>query len=210
MKGIKLSKTGWLILSAGVFVVILAGLGVTRSQQMREQSRMNEELSLSETRLDKLDVTDLRRQVEDLDQKMQEGQAQLDDARERLRQTVVSVDVTDEFFKIAEYSGVTVMSLSTSAIASNELEGIGLQTIALSAQVEGDFEKIIDFVINLNNGYATGHVKSAQINIPLPEPATEQVEEAQGEEEGEGESIEPVEESSSVAIQMIVYSYEGE
>jgi len=205
MKGIKLSKTGWLILSAGVFVVILAGLGVTRSQQMREQNRMNEELSLSETRLDKLDITDMRRQLEDLDQKVQEGEAQLDDARERLHQTIVSVDVTDEFFKIAEYSGVTVMSLSTSAIASNELEGIGLQTIALSAQVEGDFEKIIDFVINLNNGYATGYVESAQINIPIPEVAP-----AEGEEAGEDEIVAPVEESTSVAIQMLVYSYEGE
>lgn len=205
MKGIKLSKTGWLILSAGVFVVILAGLGVTRSQQMREQNRMNEELSLSETRLDKLDITDMRRQLEDLDQKVQEGESQLDDARERLHQTIVSVDVTDEFFKIAEYSGVTVMSLSTSAIASNELEGIGLQTIALSAQVEGDFEKIIDFVINLNNGYATGYVESAQINIPIPEAAP-----AEGEEAGEDEIVAPVEESTSVAIQMLVYSYEGE
>jgi len=205
MKGIKLSKTGWLILSAGVFVVILAGLGVTRSQQMREQNRMNEELSLSETRLDKLDITDMRRQLEDLDQKVQEGESQLDDARERLHQTIVSVDVTDEFFKIAEYSGVTVMSLSTSAIASNELEGIGLQTIALSAQVEGDFEKIIDFVINLNNGYATGYVESAQINIPIPEVAP-----AEGEEAGEDEIVAPVEESTSVAIQMLVYSYEGE
>ena len=205
MKGIKLSKTGWLILSAGVFVVILAGLGVTRSQQMREQNRMNEELSLSETRLDKLDITDMRRQLEDLDQKVQEGEAQLDDARERLHQTIVSVDVTDEFFKIAEYSGVTIMSLSTSAIASNELEGIGLQTIALSAQVEGDFEKIIDFVINLNNGYATGYVESAQINIPIPEVAP-----AEGEEAGEDEIVAPVEESTSVAIQMLVYSYEGE
>jgi len=178
MKGIKLSKTGWLILSAGVFVVILAGLGVTRSQQMREQNRMNEELSLSETRLDKLDITDMRRQLEDLDQKVQEGEAQLDDARERLHQTIVSVDVTDEFFKIAEYSGVTIMSLSTSAIASNELEGIGLQTIALSAQVEGDFEKIIDFVINLNNGYATGYVESAQINISMLDVAPAEGEEA--------------------------------
>jgi hypothetical protein len=219
MKGIKLSKTGWLILSGGVFVVMLAGLGVTRSQQMGEQNRLNEELGLSETRLDKLDVTDLRRQLEDLGIKVEESQGQLEEARERLRQTVVSVDVTDEFFKIAEYSGVTVTSMSTSVIAPNELEGIGLQTIALSAQVEGDFEKIVDFVINLNNGYATGHVKTAQIDIPLLEPVSAEGEETSGEElgggeegggeEGEGEVIPTDEDLPSVGIQMIVYSYEG-
>jgi hypothetical protein len=203
MKGIKLSKTSWLILSAGVFVVILAGLGVTRSQQLREQTRMNDELGLSETRLDKLDVTELRRQIEDLQQQVEQGQTQLDDAKERLRQTVISVDVTDEFFKIADYSGVKVMNLTTSKIAPNDLEGIGLETIALAAQVNGDFDKIIDFVINLNNGYATGYVESAQITVPLP--SSEVTEEPQ--EEGE-EPAAPPDSETSVTVQMIVYSYE--
>jgi hypothetical protein len=203
MKGIKLSKTSWLILSGGVFVVILAGLGVTRTQQLREQTRMNEELSLSETRLDKLDVTELRRQIEDLQQQVEQGQTQLDDAQERLRQTVISVDVTDEFFKIAGYSGVTVMSLTTSKISTNELEGIGLETIALAAQVKGDLDKIIDFVINLNNGYATGYVESAQITVPsLP---MEQPEEPVAEG---GETAGPEDGVPTVAVQMIVYSYE--
>jgi hypothetical protein len=35
MKGIKISKTGWIILSAGIFVVVLAGLGITRSGQVK-------------------------------------------------------------------------------------------------------------------------------------------------------------------------------
>ena len=46
MKGLKLSKTSWLILSAGVFIVVLAGLGLTRSQQMKEQTKVADELNL--------------------------------------------------------------------------------------------------------------------------------------------------------------------
>jgi TolA-binding protein len=202
MKGMKLSKTSWLLLSGGIFVVILAGLGVTRSQQLREQGRMNEELSLSETRLENNDVTDLRRQIEDLQQQVDQGQTQLDDAKERLRQTVISVDVTEEFFKIASYSGVTVMGVTTSKITPNKLEDIGLSTISLSAQVKGDFDKTIDFVINLNHGYATGYVQSAQITVASAAPPAETG--------GEGEIAGPVDDRSSLAVQMIVYSYEGD
>src|SRR3972149_2585110 len=99
MKGLKLSKTGWLILSAGLFIVILAGLGLTRSQQLKDQTKADADLTLSTTKLDKLQFADLQQKYEDLQQKTEESQAQLKEAKDRLRQTVVSVDVVDEFFK---------------------------------------------------------------------------------------------------------------
>jgi hypothetical protein len=197
MKGIKLSKTSWLILSAGVFVVILAGLGVTRSQQLREQSQMHDELSVNQARLDNIDLTSLQQQLQDLKDQVDTGQTQLDNAKERLRQTVVSVDVTDEFFKIADYSGVKVINMNTSTIGSEKLDGISMNTISLSGQVTGDLDKIIDFVINLNNGYATGHVRSAQITVPSAQPA-----------EGD-EGTTPAVSGTTLSVQMIIYSYEG-
>jgi hypothetical protein len=210
MKGVKLSKTSWLILSGGVFVVILAGLGVTRSQQLQERNRMNEELSLSETRLDKMDITDLRRQSEDLRQQVDEVRTQLDEAKGRLRQTVVSVDVTDELFKIAGYSGVTITSMTTSTISSKELEGIGLSTMSLTVQAKGDLDKIVDFVVNLNNDYATGYVKSAQITVPLLDGEPAEVSGEAAGDEGGGATGGPAESGVAVAIQMVVYSYEGD
>jgi hypothetical protein len=210
-KGIKLSKASWLILLAGVFVVILAGLGMTRSQQARELGRINEELSLSETRLDKLDVTSLKQQLNDLNRQVEAGRTQLEDAREKLRQTVVSVDVTDEFFKIAADSGVTVMNLTTSTISEGKLEGIGLKTISLSAQAKGDLEKIVDFIINLNDGYATGYVQSAQISIQPDESGQTGAIEGDGDiEAAGGEAAGPAEDGTTVAVQMIIYSYEGD
>jgi hypothetical protein len=216
MKGIKLSKTSWLILSAGVFVVILAGLGVTRSQQYRDQNRMNDELSMSETRLNSIDVTDLRRQVENLQSQVEEGNTQLDEAKQRLRQTVISVDVTDELYKIAAYSGVTVMRMTTAPISPNNLEGIGLSMTSLTATATGDLDKLVDFVINLNNGFATGYLSSAQISVPSPEGTPgDELEESEepGEppDEGDEEETEALEGTlPTVSIQMVVYSYEGE
>lgn len=210
-KGIKLSKASWLILSAGVFVVILAGLGVTRSQQAHEQARINGELSLSETRLNKLDVTGLKQQLDELNRQVEAGRTQLVDAREKLRQTVVSVDITDEFFKIAGDSGVTIMDLTTSSISEGKLEGIGLKTISLSAQAQGSLEKVVDFVINLNDGYATGYVQSAQISIKPDESGQTGDIEGDGDvQPAGGEAAGPAEGETTLSVQMIIYSYEGE
>jgi hypothetical protein len=187
MKYLKFSKTGWLILSAGIFIVVLAGLGITRSQQLQEQDKLDDELGISQKSLSSLQVTDLQQQLAELQQKADEEQIHLDEAREKLDQTVVSVDVTDEFFSIAEYCGVKIMSISTAPIISNKYEGIELSTTAMNAVATGELPNLIDFVVSLNNGFTTGLVKSTQIDIP---PLSG-------------------EEAPSVSVQIIIYSYEG-
>jgi predicted tellurium resistance membrane protein TerC len=187
MKFIKLSKTSWLILSAGIFVVVLAGLGITRSQQLQEQGKLDSELGTSQKSLDNLQVTDLRQQLDELQQKAEEEQLQLEEAEKRLDQTVVSVEVTDEFFSIANYCGVVVISMSTSPISPNTYEGIGLSTTALNAAVIGELPDLINFVVSLNNDFTTGLVRSTQINIP---PSSNN-------------------ETPSASVQIIIYSYEG-
>jgi len=186
MKFLKLSKASWLILAAGVFVVVLAGLGITRSQQIQEQDKLDQDLGISHKSLDNIQVTDLKARLDELQQKTDEEQLQLDEARSRLDKTVVSVDVTDEFFSIADYCGVLVMTMSTSPISNNKYEGIGLQMTSLSATAKGDLENVIQFVISLNNDFTTGLVRSFQIEIPQ-----------------DAENV------PTVNVQMVIYSYEG-
>ena len=187
MKFIKLSKTSWLILSAGLFVVVLAGLGITRSQQLQEQKKLEEDLSLSQKSLDKIQVTDLRQQSDEIQQRMQDEQFQLDEAKKRLNQTVISVDVTDEFFSIAEYCNVVVEGMGTTPIQPNQYENIGLSTTALHVEVTGELPDLINLVTSLNNDFTTGLVKSFQITIP---PSSEN-------------------RTPSANVQMLIYSYEG-
>jgi hypothetical protein len=188
MKGLKLSKTSWLILSAGIFLVVLAGLGVTRSGQVKEQTRLEEELGISESRLEKMQLTSLQTQMGELQGQLDESESQLVEAKDRLRQTVLSVDVTEKFFEIAKYSEVVVMNLGTSTIAKNTIAGVDCFTISLGATVTGDLNNMVDFIINLNQGYTTGYVKSVQISL---------------------NSISSEVSSGNANIQMIVYSYKG-
>jgi hypothetical protein len=193
MKGLKLSKTSWLILSAGIFIVMLAGLGLTRSQQLKEQTKVGDELNLSEKTLGALQTAQLSQQLENLRVKLEESEAQLKEAQIRLQQTVISVDVTEEFFKIAEYCSVNITNMSTTTIAQVKYEGITCSTTSLTASVIGKETNIINFIIGLNNGYTTGNVQSAQINIA-----------AKTDEE---DTSEP--DSSMATVSMTIYSYEG-
>jgi hypothetical protein len=192
MKGLKLSKTSWLILAAGVFLVVLAGLGLTRSQQMKEQTQLNDEVNLAEKLLGTLQTETLSQQLENLRVKVEEGEAQLQEAQARLDQSVISVDVTDEFFKIAEYCSVNVTSMSTTMISQINYEGVAFSTISLAANIIGDEENIINFINSLNNSYATGNVQAAQISI--------QTAIGGGEVPAGGDTA---------TVSMIVYSYEG-
>ena len=187
MKYIKLSKTSWIILAAGLFIVILAGLGITRSQQAQEQGRLEDELEMSQQSLAGLQITELQAQLAGLQQAADEGQLQLDSSLRLLDQTVVSVDVTDEFFSIASNCGVLVINLSTSPIVPNLFEGIGLSATSINAAVEGELPALIDFVESLHADFTTGLIKSTQIDIP---PASSN-------------------ETASASIQITIYSYEG-
>jgi len=188
MKLLKLSKTGWLILAAGVFVVVLGSLGITRTQQLQEKGKLDEDLRVSTQLLEKLQASDLSGQVDSLQQRVEEEEVLLKEAQERMDQTVVSVDVSDELFVIAEYCGVEIRTLSTTPIKPNNLyEGIGLDTTMLNVVAIGELENLVDFVISVNNDYTTGVIKSFQISLP--------------------DSASP--QPPSVSIQITIYSYEG-
>jgi TolA-binding protein len=186
MKFFKLSKTSWLILSAGLFIVVLAGLGITRSQQSQEQNKISDQLTTAQKSLEKLNSTDLAQQLEELNQQTDEAKVQLEEAQSRLRQTVVSVDVTDKFYSIADYCGVIVTNYTSTPIQSAKFANVGLSTTSINTVVRGDFEQLVNFIVALNNDFNTAQMKAYMMNIP------------------DGD-----EELPSVTVQMVIFSYEG-
>lgn len=183
----KLSRTSWLILSAGVFIVILIGLGLSNSQQAKEKDKLDEDLSITEMRLDKLQFTTMQQDLGKIQEQIDENMIRLTEDKDRLRQPIESIDVTDEFFLIASYCDVLVMNISSSKISNDTLEGIPCSVITLSSSVAGKVTDLIHFVISLNDDYSAGVVESTQISIPEGSENT----------------------TSTANIRMIIYSYEG-
>ena len=114
----KLSRTSWLILSAGIFLVVVAGLCLTRSQQVQKESQLGEELSIAEKRLSNFQVSELHQQQEELQSQLDERTVQLTAAKDILSQTVESISVTDEFFQNTG-GGVATITRSIAGSAAN-------------------------------------------------------------------------------------------
>ena len=183
----KLSKTSWRILTAGIIIVAFASLGIARAQQINEQEQLSGELSVVEVRLDNLQLRQLSSQQDNLEKQLEQAISQLEAAKDNLRQSIESIEITDSFFEIADTCGVEVIELHSSGPASDELAGIACSVLPLTAKVEGDVPDLISFVTKLNNDFTAGIVKSVDIGTP-----------------------ETSENMSSASIQMIIYAYEGE
>jgi hypothetical protein len=207
----KLSKASWLILAAGVFLVVLAGLGLTRSQQIKEQTKVTDNLDLATKKLATVQTGSLSQQLETLKTKVDESQTLLNYAQAHLNQTVISVDVTEQFFQIAAYCKINITNLNTTTIAQNTFDKVVFSTISLSATVDGQKADIVNFIIALNDGYVTGNVLSAQITFESS-PATETS--GEGEVSGDESDISTDPDATispgtaTAAISMIIYSYE--
>lgn len=177
-----------MILAVGVFAVVIIGLGLTRSQQIQAQGKLDDELSIAEMRLNKLQLQDLNQQLAELQGRYDQSETQLTAAKDKLRQTVESIDVTDKFFAVARSCNVQVTSLSSSGIKSDKLGGIACSKISLNADVSSQVPNLIDFIIRLNHDFSTGLVDSTQISVTKT----------------------PNGDQSSAKIAMVVYSYQGE
>ncbi len=187
MKRVKLSKTAWLLLSAGVFIVALGWLGLAFSRQNQAQAALDQELDLSQMRYDKLATADLQAEYDALLAQLETEQARLTDAEAKLHQDIESASITDTFFLIAADCGVRVIGVTTTPFTRQALADVEGFTTTLSGLVTGDLDELIDFIISLNEGYPTGYVASARVVLPEPD-----------------EDAEP-----SVSVELVLYSYEG-
>lgn len=185
MKNLKinLSKTSWIILSVGVFIVVLAGLGVTYSQQLKASSEAKDELALTEIRLDKFDIEEMERQEQELKDILEDSSTQYDTGLIKLQESIESIDVTSKCYAIALVSGVDIIDIGTTDTQPGFFMDLTCEKIVVKVAVRGDLEDMITFVLNVNESFKTGYIDSIQAVI--------------GDE-------------NKTTIQMVVYSYKGE
>jgi hypothetical protein len=183
---INLSKTGWIILSVGVFVVILGGLGVTYAQQIREKGDLEEELALTDIRLEKLDIAGLQQQESQLEAQLEDVSAEYDVAKDQMLEVVESIEVTEKCYQVSHQSGVEIYHIGTTDVREAELGGVSCYTISVLVRVRGDLPDIVDFIVNLNDSFSTGYVEIIQLHH-------------------DEESADPY-----ATIHLVVYSYVGE
>ncbi len=184
----KLSKTGWLLIASGVFIITLASLGAVYSRQVDDQNQLNEKLALTQSNLRRIQIEKLSSRQAELESQLSQATSQFEAVKVMLSQPIGSAAIASILFDIAQAHGVEVTGMTSSRIASENLKGVTCSVISLTAKVEGDVSNLVSFVTNLNEQFATGVVKSVAITIP---------ETASGD-------------NATASIQLVVYSYRGD
>ena len=189
----KLSKTSWLMLTLGLFIIGFASLGMVRSQQVSEQNQLTEELTLAKQRLSELQFEELSCQQEELEEQLSDIMLNLDAAKATLSQPIGSIAASNTLFDIAEVCGVEVTGISASEQSPTKLTEISCSVLPLTATVEGDVPNLLLFITKVNDDFITGFVKSVEMQIP--KAAGESAEEAK---------------KPSANISLVVYAYQGD
>lgn len=184
----KLSKTSWLFIIVGIFIILLVGLGVVRSQQVRQLGQLNEELALAQSRLEAIQLDRFSHRQEELEQQLSQSTPQPETAKATLSQPIGSIAISDTLFNIAEANSVNITELSSSGLASEELAGVTCSVLPVWARIEGDLTNLASFITQLNDELETSVIKSVDITVP--------------ETTGEQQPI--------ANIQMAVYTYQGD
>lgn len=185
---IKLTKTGWIILSAGILIIALASLWTIRSQQLQEQAQLEEELSLAEMKLNGFQPDELTFRQQELESHLSETLSQFETAKATLSPPIESINLTDSLFEIAKSCAVEITELSSPGLTSEYLDDIDYTVLPLTVKLEGDVTNLINFVSEVIGNFTTGVVNSVEMSIP-----------------GTTDEGEP-----SVIINLAIYTYEGD
>lgn len=210
----KLSKTSWIFLAVGVFVIVFASLSMTYSQQGQEKNQLNQELSSAQLKLARYSLEELSSQQEELESQLTEAEAELETVKARIQQSNESIGVTDSLFQVAKACDVEIIEVSSASLASKNLEEVPCSVLSFLVKVEGEVSDIIDFTIELSREFPTGAAQAVKIEIPVVVEEEEEEEEETGGESEEEEAEEEEEEEGpaqpSADINVIIYNYQGE
>ena len=183
---INLSKTSWIILSVGIFLVVLGGLGVTYSQKVKEKSKAEEDLELTNIRLDMFNISELETEKYNLEVNLANKTKQHETLSKGLVQSVISSDVTEKCYEIADESNVEIFSIGSTEIKNVKLAALECISINVQVTVTGELSDFVTYVQNINKEFSTGYISSIKIEISEVE-----------------------DEPNKATIQLAVYSYEG-
>ena len=162
----KLSKTSWLFIGIGIFIIVLVGLGIVRSKQVSQLDELNEELALAQSRLKAIQLEGLSHRQQELEQRLSQSTSQPETAKARLSQPMGGIAISDTLFDIADANSVNITELSSSGLASEELGGVICTVRPVSARIEGDLTNLASFITELNDDLKTGVIKSVDVTVP--------------------------------------------
>ena len=190
----RLSKTSWLILGIGIFVIALVSLYMVYRQQGREQERLNDSLLVAQATLptvvsEKEDwesqltqresqLTQRESQLTQQESQLAQATSLLDTTQASFPESVESIEYDEELFRIADNWDLEITTLTASEPGDKEVEGITFSVTSFTADVKGEVADILGFISTIATDEDFINATTELVNIKVPEPLTEAEKEA--------------------------------
>lgn len=212
----RFSKTAWLILIIGIFVLASGSLYWLYLQEEREQQELSQTLSNTQATVPVLaaEKAHLESTLTELEDRLAQVTSQLKTAKAVFpTASVQSIEVDELLFGIADDSGLEMMVITTTAPSEHqvqvEVEDIEIEDVtylitSFTVQLKGQVADILGFVDTVVNhsDFTTATVELVSITVPNPVSENERMELSEDEIKER--------ETPFVTIKLIIYTYKGE
>ncbi|HEY55006.1 MAG TPA: hypothetical protein G4N91_01820 [Dehalococcoidia bacterium] len=207
---LRLSRTAWLILGGGIFVIVLGILLLGYGRLSGEHANVEGDLSAAQNLLPTV-VSEREyweNQLAQLEDQLAEGTSSLNASKARFPRSVDSIEYDEELFIIAHAHDLEIASITASEPYQEDILGIIYTTTIFEVEVmagehsyvtwtQGHIDQVVDNIVGFLNALVTSdYFDTASIDlVSIIAPA---------DEEGE-EVTEP-----SAIITLVIYSYQEE
>ena len=209
---IRLSRTAWLILGIGIFVIAFITLYTVYTQRNREQEEISDSLLAAQNTLpgivsEKEDwesqLTQVKSELTQVEGEVAQAESLLSQTRVSFLKSVESIEYDERLFRIARGWNLDITRLTASEPSDIDVEGINFSVTSFTVYVSGEVVDILEFIttITIDESFNTTTIEA--VDIQAPEPLTE------GEKGGLTEEEIEEKEKTSATIKLVIYSYQS-
>ena len=193
----RLTRTSWLILALGVFVIAFVSLFVIYSRQASQQKDLKNSLAEAEARYPQLtsQIQTLQGQLAQRQSDLAAELSKLSAAKAKFPPSVQSIDYYQRLLAIADDCDLNVTSLTASGPRQQKADSVTYLVTTFNVAVRGEMTSILDFIHTLATSEDFTSATVEVININIPQPPT-----------GQG----GIPQESEASITMDIYAYPGE
>jgi hypothetical protein len=204
----KFTKTTWIILMVCVLVLAASCLGWVYSQQVDQLKGLNSQLVVKKNNLNRMTLTDLNQQKDQITLQIQQLNEQLASNAARLKSSEDSIEVTNAILELAKNNRIDILEIRSAGLSNEELAGTNLDTLSLDLSVQGNLKDIANFAILLNERFPTSIDTLVQLDRIGPLSSPSQSPELTPEPPGLATNI-PPEKDFSGTLSLVIYNYKG-
>lgn len=164
--GIKVSKRVWVLLSVGIFLVLLVTLGMAYRTQAREQGQLNKQITAAEEATTRISLAELEAKEAEFKAQLAVADAQTAAIKADLNQSTNGIAAADALLQIAAKARVNLTEVASAAAAVQKVETLNCAVLPLSVKVEGEIQNLMTFILSISQTFATGIIRSVDVNIP--------------------------------------------